>query len=280
MWEEKMSKVYLQAHRGVSSDYPENTMSAFKASVCQNYDIIELDLALTKDRKIVVLHDDTINRTGRHSDGTTIEGEININDITYIEALTYDFGCWFSNKFKGEPIPLFSDVLLFAKENGIMLKIDSKFQKFAAEDKKSLFDMTREYSSICGYTVNTLEYVKLISKELPDCHIHYDGIVTEEILKELYNIVPSGQLTVWLPFETEHNTWVKTGFATKEKCELVKRYARLGLWILSEYSDFELACEWGADVIETTGSIKPVMRKGIASDIQNSHDSLCPIRDI
>ncbi len=143
-----MRKVNLQAHKGVSTDYPENTMSAFRASVCQHYDIIELDLGITEDKKIVVLHDDTINRTGRNSDGTPIESEINIKDITYAETLSYDFGCWFSNKFKGEPIPLFSDVLLFAKENGIMLKIDNKFQRFSAEDKKSLFDMTREYASI------------------------------------------------------------------------------------------------------------------------------------
>lgn len=279
-----MSKVELQAHRGVSSDYPENTMSAFKASICQNYDIIELDLGVTKDGKIVVLHDDTINRTGRYSDGTPIEKEININDITYAETLSYDFGCWFSNKFKGERIPLLSDVLPFAKENGIRLKIDNKFQGFSAEDKKALFDMTREYSSICGYTVNTLEYANLISEKLPDCYIHYDGTVTEEILKELSYIIPSQQLTVWLPFKTKHNTWVQTGFATKEKCELVKKYARLGLWILSEYSDFELACEWGADVIETTGAIKPVLRKGIVPDThihsEYSHDSVCPIRDI
>ena len=105
-----MRKVNLQAHKGVCTDYPENTMSAFRASVCQNYDIIELDLGITKDKKIVVLHDDTINRTGRNSDGTPIEREINIKDITYAETLSYDFGCWFSNKFKGEPIPLFSNV--------------------------------------------------------------------------------------------------------------------------------------------------------------------------
>ena len=77
-----MRKVNLQAHKGVCTDYPENTMSAFRASVCQNYDIIELDLDITKDKKIVVLHDDTINRTGRNSDGTPIEREINIKDIT------------------------------------------------------------------------------------------------------------------------------------------------------------------------------------------------------
>ncbi len=279
-----MKQIILEAHKGVSTEYPENTMSAFKASVCQNYGMIELDLGVTKDGKIVVLHDETINRTGRHLDGTRIENEIKISDITYDEALSYDFGCWFSNKFKGEQIPLFSDVLTFASENRIMLKIDNKFQRFSEETQKILFDMTREYSSICGYTVNSIDYAKIISNELPDCHIHYDGSVTVEKLIELSETIPFQQLTVWQPFQTKHNTWVKSGFSTKEMCDLVKKYARLGIWILSEYSDFELACEWGADVVETTGAIKPESRKGIIADVhihsEHSHDSVCPVHDI
>ena len=47
----------LQAHRGVRSEYPENTIATFKASVDEGYDIIELDPKYTKDGKFVFLHD-------------------------------------------------------------------------------------------------------------------------------------------------------------------------------------------------------------------------------
>ena len=107
----------LQAHKGVDSEYPENTMSAFEAAVLQGYGYIELDPNYTSDNKIVVLHDRTINRTARNNDGTTVEQEINISDITYDKALEFDFGLSFSPRFKGEKLPLLEQVLSLAKEN-------------------------------------------------------------------------------------------------------------------------------------------------------------------
>ena len=77
-----MEKIELQAHKGVSSECPENTMSAFRCAVMQGYNVIELDLEYTKVKKIVVLHDKHINRTARNKDVTPPDGEININEIT------------------------------------------------------------------------------------------------------------------------------------------------------------------------------------------------------
>ena len=65
-----MKNIKLQAHRGVSSDCPENTMAAFRCAALQGYDVIELDPDYTKDGKIVILHDKTLNRTARKADGT------------------------------------------------------------------------------------------------------------------------------------------------------------------------------------------------------------------
>ena len=102
-----MCNIKLQAHKGVASECPENTMSAFLCAAAQGYDVIELDLEYTSDNKIVVLHDKTINRTARNPDGTAIEQKTNINEITYHEALMYDFGIGFSKKYQSttEKIP-------------------------------------------------------------------------------------------------------------------------------------------------------------------------------
>ena len=128
-----MKNIEFQAHKGVSSECPENTMSAFRCAVMQGYSVIELDLEYTKDNKIVVLHDKLINRTARNNDGTPLDGEININEITYEDALQYDFGVAVSNKYRGEKIPLFEEVLKMAKETKIHLKIDNKIQSFPEE---------------------------------------------------------------------------------------------------------------------------------------------------
>ncbi len=58
-------KCMLQAHRGVSSDRPENTMVAYREAVIQGYDLIELDAKMTKDNLPVLLHDNHLNRTAR-----------------------------------------------------------------------------------------------------------------------------------------------------------------------------------------------------------------------
>lgn len=120
----------FQAHRGVSTENPENTMPAFIAAIEQGYTTIELDVSATKDNQFVLSHDDTINRTGRRENGEMISDEINLKDITYPELLQYDFGSWFSKKFKGTKIPLFEDVLKLADERGIILKIDNKYVRF------------------------------------------------------------------------------------------------------------------------------------------------------
>ena len=52
------------AHRGASDEAPENTMAAFQLAWEQGADALEIDIRLTKDRKIVVFHDDSLWRTG------------------------------------------------------------------------------------------------------------------------------------------------------------------------------------------------------------------------
>ena len=91
----------FQAHRGVQCEAPENTMPAVVAAITQGYDVIEVDVDVTKDGKFVLLHDHFLNRTGRNQDGSEITEKIAISDITYEEALQYDFGVFFSEAFQG-----------------------------------------------------------------------------------------------------------------------------------------------------------------------------------
>lgn len=250
----------LQAHRGVSTDYPENTMPAFAGAVEQGYDIIELDPAVTLDGKIVVLHDASINRTGRTADGAVIQEPIKISDITYEEALQYDFGLWYSEEFRGVKLPLLSEALAFAAKHDIPVKIDNKFQKFTKEQQESLFQVVKESGARIAFTCNSIEAVRLVLSKLADVEIHYDGVVTKEILEELSSIVEKGKLVVWLPYQCSLTTWVKIPFADQALSRLVKQYARLGIWILSEEEQRQDAVNnLGADIIETTGGIKPLM---------------------
>ena len=101
----KNSDYIVYAHRGASSYAPENTMSSFLLGIELGANGIELDLQKTKDNKIVIFHDDTIDKK---SNGTG-----KIEDYTYSQLYQMDFGSWFDSRYKGEHIVLFED---FAKE--------------------------------------------------------------------------------------------------------------------------------------------------------------------
>lgn len=85
------------AHRGFSSVAPENTMVAFQKALDLGVDCVELDVHGTIDRQVVVIHDETLNRT------TNQTGYINQQTLKKISHA--DAGSWFDNQFLGEKIP-------------------------------------------------------------------------------------------------------------------------------------------------------------------------------
>ena len=78
----------FQAHRGVSTEYPENTIPSFAAAAQQGYQLIELDPTYTADGECVVFHDHTINRTCRNEDGSEIPDAIKTGELSYQQLLT------------------------------------------------------------------------------------------------------------------------------------------------------------------------------------------------
>ncbi len=272
-----------QAHKGVSTENPENTMPAFMGAAEQGYKVIELDVSVTSDYKFVLLHDGTINRTGRTSEGEVIPTEIKIGDITYEEALKYDFGIGFSKKFKGTKIPLMEEVLEFAKKHDIKLKIDNKYQSFNDEQTKRFFELLKPYEDTACLTCYRVDALRKAKKFFPDMHFHYDGTVTEEILSEINTFIDKEHLTVWLPHKNPATSWVRVEFANKELAQLIKKYGQLGVWILSDNSQLEEAEALGADIVETNGQLKPKRNEGIAdmhTHSESSHDSVCKINDM
>lgn len=99
------------AHRGDSANAPENTLAAFRLALENGADGIELDVKLTADQKLVVIHDSTLDRT------TNGHGQVSKTPFAAMREL--DAGSWFSPKFKGEPIPLLDEV--FAELGGKFL---------------------------------------------------------------------------------------------------------------------------------------------------------------
>ncbi len=104
-------------HRGYRTKYPENTLSSFAAAIAAGTDMIELDVTLSRDRKLVVIHDDTLNRT--------TSGFGPIHDMNLRELKRLDAGSWFDSRFAGESLPTLKEVLILAGGK-ILINIEIK----------------------------------------------------------------------------------------------------------------------------------------------------------
>lgn len=98
-----MRKVISIAHRGYSKLAPENTLAAYALALEQKPDYIECDVRRTKDGKIIISHDATVDRC------TTGTGKV--SDMTLDELKQLDAGSKFSPEFAGEPLPTLEEYL-------------------------------------------------------------------------------------------------------------------------------------------------------------------------
>ena len=98
--------VMVVAHRGFSGSAPENTMIAFKKGMEAGSDMIELDVRFSKEGEVVVIHDETLERT------TTGKGKVIEKTINELKKL--DAGSKFHSSFSGERIPTLWEVLQLA----------------------------------------------------------------------------------------------------------------------------------------------------------------------
>lgn len=247
-----------QAHRGVQKEYPENTMIAFKKAVEQGYDIIELDPSVTKDGVFVLLHDGEINRTARDKNGNAPKEQIKLSDITYKQAEEYEYGSWFDEKFKGESLPLFKDVLKFSVDNGIRLKVDCKYEYFSPENQKAFFDTFDYDCHNITFNCTNEERAKELVNRFKACSIAFDGVADEKKLMSYKNAVGDNDLEIWMPIKSELTSWWQGDFLTKENVKTVEKYAKLCVWILEDEKQLEKVTEICTPyAIETTGGIKP-----------------------
>ncbi|WP_106766140.1 glycerophosphodiester phosphodiesterase [Paenibacillus faecalis] len=113
-----MSQIINFAHRGASGVCPENTMAAFRKALELGATGIETDVQMTKDGKLVLIHDETLQRT------TGVQGWV--KDYTLEEIRKLDAGSWFSEEFRGERIPTLEELLELTKDRGTIVNIELK----------------------------------------------------------------------------------------------------------------------------------------------------------
>lgn len=97
---------WLVGHRGAAGHAPENTMASFRAGREMGADLVECDVHLSRDEQVIVIHDETLDRTTRG------KGAIREHAASFIRK--QDAGSRFSKKFQGEPVPDLDQLLAWA----------------------------------------------------------------------------------------------------------------------------------------------------------------------
>ena len=96
------NSISVIAHRGGANLAPENTLAAFSKSINLGVDMIEIDVRLSKDYNVIVIHDKTVDRT--------TEGTGKVKDLELTQLKKFDAGSWFNDEFLGERIPTLEEV--------------------------------------------------------------------------------------------------------------------------------------------------------------------------
>lgn len=105
------------AHRGASGTHPENTLPALEEAVRLGAHMVELDLALTRDGEIVLMHDTTVNRT--------TNGKGRVLDFSLAELKQLDAGTWKHPRFAGARVPTLAEALAALPRN-VWINLDTK----------------------------------------------------------------------------------------------------------------------------------------------------------
>lgn len=111
-------RIHICAHRGHSVDAPENTIPALEAAAAHGATAAEVDVVLTRDERIVVLHDELLDRT--------TNGKGRVAGVNFAEVKRLDAGAWFDRRFAGTRVPSLEEALATARLHVLGLLIEIK----------------------------------------------------------------------------------------------------------------------------------------------------------
>ncbi len=266
----------LQAYRGVSAEYPENTYSALLGAAEQGYRAVEVDVTGTADGALVLLSDAPLDTLALPPVGEDYPLDLRTGEratagqITYEEFLEWDFGVLRGRKHRNNGLCTLSEALAFAKAEGLHLQINphdllpSRWAKLLSMLKD------RENVSLCFTKAAEL---RQMHRALPGVLLHYRGAYDAEDLAALTEIEG---LTVWFDPEEAEETVCQV--------RMILPRAAIAVGPVTQYAQMRRWQLLGVSVVSTPGQIKNPMRQGVLPDMhvhsKNSHDAKTPVLDM
>ncbi len=216
------------AHRGFSGEYPENTMIAFEKAIEAGCEGIEMDVHFTKDGKLVIVHDELIDRT---SDGKGF-----VKDYTYEELTKFDFSYTYKDKVGFCKIPALEEFMDLVHDKDIIINIELKTGIFSYPGiEQATYDLIKKYDMHDKVVISSFGHASVMRMKKIDPTIKC-GFLTETGILDVGEYIKSHGVECYHPL-----------FAMLIDPELVKDIRSHGLeintWTVNEEPYIEMLCD-------------------------------------
>ena len=229
-WKQSRENILVAGHRGACRDYPENTMAAFRAALDMGVDQIETDVRMTVDGELVLVHDESVERT--------TDGMGKVRDFTLEEIKNLDAGSHKDAKFAGERIPTLCELFELVKDHPT-LTLDIELKEYPTEGREALaYDvcdralaMIDEYGFTERCVVNSWngklnEYVREKYGNKYRQHVYYPETLLGECTVDPYSYAYCACLFTNNPEAYDYlrergvQPWVGAGVDNEEKLDI------------------------------------------------------------
>ena len=192
----------------------ENTMYAFKEAVKKGFNILLCDVRFTSDNVGVSLHDASINRTARNTDGSLINNTINIKDITLQQANQYDYGISGGVSEKG--IVTIEMLVKLCKMTNCELYLEYKDGSFSQYDV--LFKMINRYGMMGNTTLTAgLNVLQRYGAKYPELRLGLNSSYSEENITELAKLITDKNEVFLFGWDSDNLTTEQVEFMSTNK---------------------------------------------------------------
>ncbi len=147
-------KPMIIAHRGASGYCPENTLAAFEKAIELKVDGIETDVQMSKEGQLVLIHDETLNRT--------TSGQGWVGNTTYMEMKKLDAGSWFNPLYSNQHIPTLEELIALVKPHSLLLNLELKNDKMSYQGlEEKVIELVIAHNMMERVIISSFNHVSL-----------------------------------------------------------------------------------------------------------------------
>jgi glycerophosphoryl diester phosphodiesterase len=232
-------RVLNVGHRGASHDAPENTLAAFELAAQVGADGIELDVTLSADHHVVVIHDDAVDAT---TDGSGL-----VRAMTLAELKGLDAGTHFDSRFAGERIPTLAEVFEAVGER-LLVNVELKGLTREADGlEAAVAGLVARHGMASRVVISSFNPLRLrrmrrVAPQLPVGFLH-DGRMPPHL-----RLAAAALMTGFRP-DADHSQ--ENGVTSAYVAHCRRRGQRVNVWVVNEAARMRELVRAGVDMIIT-----------------------------